>query len=389
MKPPQDLLSLLLTSSTLYYSLSTNSAPHLYACIYRNTFDFDTTGVHFDMNQVTDSRLTAEREDNMMSNDLLCVAMRMIVESTGTNEAYIRQAGFLGFIFLYATRCLTEYQHHPQARTDMDLALWLLALTWSRDELAKISQKDQNNLLLLLRPLMQIASRGTIQNKHSVPSPKNADESLSGWDSGVVCPSAASAAIILNFALLEAGNTKVPPQSPSRNDLTGPTMEDYYVMANYQTPLFGDDCPALEAEAILRQERPIKHDPQFFHPKLPGSDAYYRLPDLITGTWEGVYTVSCSDTKKTAPPSPDTPDFICKKALQWSLELYFCFDADAPAAKCIEGEESFLAVSGNQIPYDKFVPTRFRDCQLSQALDCLVIGRNMTEPGEGSALPED
>jgi hypothetical protein len=144
---------------------------------------------------------------------------------------------------------------------------------------------------------MPIYFNGTIQNKHSVPSPKNADAPLSGWDSDVVCPSAASAAIILNFALLEAGNTKVPPQLPSRNDLTGPTMEDYYVMANYRTPLFRDDCPAPEAEAIQRQARPIRHDPQFFHPKLPGSDAYCRLPGLITGTWEGVYTVSSNNSQ--------------------------------------------------------------------------------------------
>lgn len=151
-KPPQDLLNLLLTSSTLYYSLCTTSAPHLYARLFRNTFDFDTsepwTGEAY---QVTDSRLAAELvsryrllrrvrhrdfSDERMWEDL-CVAMRTILESNGVNEACLRSMGFSDFIFCYAEQCLNEHQLRSTSTPDynLDLALWLLVLIWSKGQL--------------------------------------------------------------------------------------------------------------------------------------------------------------------------------------------------------------------------------------------------------------
>lgn len=113
-----------------------------------------------------------------------------------------------------------------------------------------------------------------------------------------VYPSAISAAIILDFALREAVTTKAPPRLPladraanTTSGQEGPTMEDYYIMASYQTPLFGDDCPILGTMSSPRPSRKGRHDPQFFNPKLPGSNAYHSLPEFITGLWEGVYMV--------------------------------------------------------------------------------------------------
>lgn len=152
LKPPQDLLNLLLTSSTLYYSLCTTSAPHLYAQLFRSTFDFDMSDVH----QVTDSRLTAklvsryrllkrvrrqEFSNEMMREDL-CVAMQTILDSNGINEAHLRSIGFPNFVFCYVEKCLNEHQlrsisSESSPDYNLKLALWLLVLIWSKGQLAR------------------------------------------------------------------------------------------------------------------------------------------------------------------------------------------------------------------------------------------------------------
>lgn len=150
-KPLQELLNLLLSSSTLYYSLCTTSAPHLYARVFRSTFDLDTSEPwNTDVYQLTDSRLTAELvsryrllrrvrrrdfADKMMREDL-CVAMRVVIESNGANEAHLRSVEFPDFIFCYAEQCLNEYQLRSTSAPsyNIDLALWLLVLTWSKGQ---------------------------------------------------------------------------------------------------------------------------------------------------------------------------------------------------------------------------------------------------------------
>lgn len=168
----------------------------------------------------------------------------------------------------------------------------------------------------------------------------------------------------MDFTLREAGNTRAPPPLSLSNreaNITsgkdGPTIEDYYTMANYQTPLFSDDCPAPGTTSTPRPSRRGRHDPQFFNAQVPGSNAYLSLPEFVTGLWEGVYMVgnfggqtfarmlkckqvSCSHSSKEAPP-PDTQDFICKTPLQCSLDLYFYFGTeDYTIPGCIADEVS-------------------------------------------------
>ncbi|KAJ3785908.1 hypothetical protein GGU10DRAFT_421174 [Lentinula aff. detonsa] len=398
-RPPQELLNLLLTSSTLYYSLCTSSAPHLYARIFRSTFDLGQNGIYSTENRLTDSELTLDcvsrhgllrrvrRRDfsNKMMFEDLCVAMRIIIESAGVNEAHLRSAGFSDFIFTYARRCLNK-QQLACTRTNLDcetsLVLWLLALTWSRDDVSEISPELREHFLSLLRPFVlgPTATSRMFERASSF---------------------ATSAAIILYFALQEASAIKVTPRLlfgriiDQRDGREGPTMEDYCRMTNYQTPLFGDDCPAPET-AKPKLSSSIRHDPQFFNPKLPGSNAYCYLPDIITGLWEGVYMVSCTHMDKEAPFSPNAPDFICKKSMQCSLALFFYFgtpDSDILVPRSIGDEVSqwtamprdfsteldCLTVSGRKTPYEKFVSSASGKCQVfrnySQALDCLVIGQ--------------
>lgn len=149
LRPPQDLLNLLLTSSTLYYSLCTTSAPHLYARLFRSIFDFDMSDVY----QATNSRLTAQlvsryrllkrirRRDfsiEMLREDL-CVAMQTILESNGVNEAHLRSMGFTNFVFCYVEKSLNEHQFcfiSSESSPDhtLELALWLLVLIWSKGQ---------------------------------------------------------------------------------------------------------------------------------------------------------------------------------------------------------------------------------------------------------------
>ncbi|KAJ3733158.1 hypothetical protein DFJ43DRAFT_1153519 [Lentinula guzmanii] len=431
-RPPQELLNLLLTSSTLYYSLCTSSAPHLYARIFRSTFDLGQNGIYSTENRLTDSELTSDfvsrhgllrrvrRRDfsNKMMFEDLCVAMRIIIESAGVNEAHLRSAGFSDFIFTYARRCLNK-QQLACTRTNLDcetsLVLWLLALTWSRDDVSEITPELREHFLSLLRPFVLGVSRFVVKSVSlNVPANHNFQDVRESKlfvrnrlshspkaDCDMSIPSATSAAIILYFALQEASAIKVTPRLlfgriiDQRDGREGPTMEDYCRMTNYQTPLFGDDCPAPET-AKPKLSNSIRHDPQFFNPKLPGSNAYCYLPDIITGLWEGVYMVSCAHMDKEAPFSPSVPDFICKKSMQCSLALFFYFgtpDSDILVPRSIGDEVSqwtamprdfsteldCLTVSGRKTPYEKFVSSASGKCQVfrnySQALDCLVIGQ--------------
>lgn len=175
----------------------------------------------------------------------------------------------------------------------------------------------------------------------------------------------------MEFTLREAGNAKAPPGLPLSHrgaDITnrkdGPTIEDYYTMANYQTPLFSDDCPPYETTSTPRPSRRGRHDPQFFNAQDPGSNAYLSLPEFVTGLWEGVYMVStfegsnpirtlrlileynqvsCSSKEV---PLPDTQDFICKMPLQCLLDLYFYFGSqDSVVPGCIADEVSQWSVT--------------------------------------------
>ncbi|KAJ3850451.1 hypothetical protein EV368DRAFT_45288 [Lentinula lateritia] len=370
-RPPQELLNLLLTSSTLYSSLCISSAPHLYARIFRSTFDFDINGPSYDATKITDSGLTLdlvsryrllrrvrrmEFSKKMMLEDLR-VAMQTVIESKRVNETHLKSAGFSEFTFSYAEQCLTKHQiaqTHAAFDYETNLILWLLALTWSRgmlclvfvvpeltlnraDDVTKIAQETRENFLILLRPLdardytivqpiHQETSRSElcVRDRHSPKANCPRDTSI---------PSAASAAIILYFVLQEAGCTKVSPRLlfgrvvDFGGEREGPTMEAYYSMTNYRTLLPGDEHPDNGTVSNPRISNPtrITHDPQFFNLMQSGSNAYCSLPDVITGLWEGVYMVSCVHMNKEASSSPSTPDFICKKFMQCSLVLFFHF----------------------------------------------------------------
>ncbi|KAJ3758978.1 hypothetical protein EV360DRAFT_69891 [Lentinula raphanica] len=328
--PLQGLLNLLLTSPTLYHSLCPSSAPHLYARIFCSTFDLDQNGIHGDAERITDSGLTVDLisryrllrrvrhcdlSTNMMLEDL-CVAMRIVIQSAGVNESHLRSAGFSDFCFAYARHCLAKCQlgeeRASMSTTETSLILWLLTLTWSRDDVSRLTQDTREQFLVLLRPLVLQNTQEHEVNEVEAGAPKSGPRILFG-------------------RIVNLGN----------DDREGSRMEDFCKMTNYQTPLFGDDFPGPGTRPRVLNS--IRHDPQFFNAKLPGSNAYRCLPDVITGLWEGIYMVklsvtlvpectpddllvtqvSCAHINKEASTSPSTPDFICKKSLQCSLKFFF------------------------------------------------------------------
>ncbi|KAJ4480898.1 hypothetical protein J3R30DRAFT_3864388 [Lentinula aciculospora] len=420
----QGLLNLMLTSSTLHSSLCTSSAPHLYARIFRNTFDLDTSGSSFNTNQCTDSGLTFdlisryrllrrvrrhEFSDEMMLEDL-CVAMRTVLESAGV-EIHLRSVGFSEFIFSYAQQCLTKHQL-AQTNADFDcktrLVLWLLAFTWSRADITKIAQEIRENFFVLLRSLVlaDVRDQTVLEAVYQSGTAciRDCHSSKADCATSILIPSASSAAIILYFALQEAGCTEVAPRLLSGREIDhdfsdereGLTMEDYCRMTTYRTPLYGDIC-FTSRTSNPRISSSIRHDRQFFNLKLHGSNAYQYLPEVITGLWEGVYMVSSAHMNKEASfSSTSTPDFICKKFLQCPLVLFFNFgtaDSDLLVPESIRSEVSqwsatprdfstdtdYLTISGRRTPYEKFVYPTGGKCTVSgnysQALDCLVVGR--------------
>ena len=137
------LLDLLLTSSTIYHSLSIHSSPHLYANIFRTKFDI-VQDLH---GQLTDSVLAAEcvrrcrllrrvRRGDLTSENAeqdLWTTLRMIMENNGLNAAQLHAAGFSDFIMPFAKAHLpcdgTTYS--PEYGISA-LATWLLCFTISQ-----------------------------------------------------------------------------------------------------------------------------------------------------------------------------------------------------------------------------------------------------------------
>lgn len=147
MEPPQHLLSLLLASSKIHRSLNVHNCPHLYANIFRATFDVD-----FRLHpRLTDSALAVElcqryrvlrraRRQDMstgLSSSELWVVLRMILEDKGRNQRHQAAAGFLGFILSFMRTRIEIRDADPQFDQEQisALAMWLLCLTLSHSGL--------------------------------------------------------------------------------------------------------------------------------------------------------------------------------------------------------------------------------------------------------------
>lgn len=131
---PRHLLYLLLTSSKIYRSLSVHNYPHLYANIFRTTFDVDLR-LH---SRLTDSTLAVEllqryrilgrsrRQDaSAPMPGELWAAFHMVLEDEGRNGRHLAAAGFPKFVL-----SLVDGLQQPEEDSQVGaLSIWLLCLT--------------------------------------------------------------------------------------------------------------------------------------------------------------------------------------------------------------------------------------------------------------------
>ncbi|KAK7447042.1 hypothetical protein VKT23_014253 [Stygiomarasmius scandens] len=456
LSPPKTLLNLLLTSSTLYHTLSLSSAPHLYANIFRACFDLGAIRQQLSSSELTDSRLAVElvsryrllrrvrRHD--LSRETLsidyCTAMRMLLENGGLNAAHLSSVGFVKFVAAHIEHCLEDHlsNHYYELTADFDtkLALELLILIISRVDITGFSQEFREHLLLVSRPFILSVLQSLEQKSVVAKPPRVLSSSLPSHEENEIVihqstadstqPSLfripchdASAAIILTFVLKEMDVPQIPPHLPLDRTTaiatgrSGPTQQDYQVVANYQTPLFGDDHPL--AQRIRDSTHSAKRglgfhlyeDRNLLNPDVPGLElnvyAHTSLLYLLTGVWEGIYMISSTtQAKRSGSPtlselaSPATPDFLCRTPIQFSLSCYLCFEpqqdmenlAFAPdiadwevAPSQITASEDCLTLSGRRLPYEKFLYDSNCEHQVSrhpsQATDCIIIGQTLEE----------
>ena len=139
--PPIDLLHLLLTNSTIYRSLCLRSNPHLYANIFCSVFDFCRS-----MDHVTASNIAAEfvcrhrflrrvRRLDFSTEELtqdLCAAVRMILESNGTNQMHLTTVNFSAFLIDLSQLIFANYLGTSEELDLKTVIVWLLSLSLSR-----------------------------------------------------------------------------------------------------------------------------------------------------------------------------------------------------------------------------------------------------------------
>lgn len=152
---PRPVSMLLLTSSTLYRSLCVKSCPHLYANIFRATFDTRAGRRRFTF-QLTDSALACEllfrhkmlrnvRHRSCLPAELrqdLWTAFWMVQESDGLNELHLRLAGLVEYLLDIVKRwtgdTISISRESGPTRELQSLVIWLLCFTLSRGKLPLI-----------------------------------------------------------------------------------------------------------------------------------------------------------------------------------------------------------------------------------------------------------
>ncbi|KAF8889096.1 hypothetical protein BD779DRAFT_418793 [Infundibulicybe gibba] len=353
------ILHLLLTSSTIYRSLSIHACPQLYASIFRAKFDVPSVQNSFD--KLTDSALATELVQRCRMLNRACgrdfvvkglrqdlwTALWMALESNGLNEAQFVASGFSEFIILLL-RCIlgksTPAGRHPTGLLDeiASLGILLLSLTLTQRDIINLSAETREELLNLLRPFTSPLSRAPVQNIQSrvvsVGRPtmrynqQGATDAISyGFVSqsviiyaerqSLTCPQPSSAAIALTFALRDATSFDIPTHLPSTRaeaiatQRPGPTIEDFYALARLRTPLYAD--------AVSEGSGSVIHDSEFSGildemNNFYGSRKYTYVPGTLAGVWEGSYMMY-GDLHPKHNDSQNPADFICRKPMQCVL----------------------------------------------------------------------
>ncbi|KAJ2933276.1 hypothetical protein H1R20_g3867, partial [Candolleomyces eurysporus] len=150
-RPPAELLSLLLTSQTLYHALNVGSNAHLYARLFQWHFDLSPLLLRSPMTLVNDATLADEyilrqrflfrsRNSSWDVTSLrsdMWIGLRMLLENNGTNGRQLFAANFPQELIKLALIHIESNDTH--SRELKYLLVWLLSLTLSKGEYLALS----------------------------------------------------------------------------------------------------------------------------------------------------------------------------------------------------------------------------------------------------------
>ncbi|EIW76646.1 hypothetical protein CONPUDRAFT_146468 [Coniophora puteana RWD-64-598 SS2] len=381
-EPLKTILQLLLTSRTINEALS--SCPHLYACIFRERFDCAavlrrSTGhlvpaswLALELRRrsiaLLRARLARDATEQELCDDLTTLYL-MCLENDGLNQIHIQGASVPSFVHRLVVQRLRQNVGDfswPLETPAVALAAAIMALTWTRDDINKLTCEEREELLTLLRPFTmpmheKSLSYACIKGSGGTQLSARKDLIQGDTDSGASIrheivsrcrgfslshPNLRSSAIFLTFVLKETLSIRAPHHLlPTRAaaeavQRSGPTMEDYTAFARMKTPLVADAINIDIADDIPRKNgahrvkdkrasRSLRHDADFFsiarncnccselHSSLPSSPAY--VPGTLSGLWEGSMMVSPLSSSSSAPRErtfASVPDFLSRQPWQ-------------------------------------------------------------------------
>ncbi|KAF8192793.1 hypothetical protein K438DRAFT_1829680 [Mycena galopus ATCC 62051] len=397
---PVDLCSLLSTCRAVYNGLNILSTPHLYAAIfklkYRNTV---VSGQH------TDSSLAAElvrrcgalrrcqRLDISLPHlrqDLWTLLWMAAEEGSCVPLSEARFPRFAVELARYYLRADV-----PSAGDIKPLAVWLLCLGLSREDILAENPDSRSTLVALLRPFVSTSeskSRApyfTSRLPSTVvfhPGPASGQYLSASTGQALMrynvptcsphLPSPSDAAIILIFALKEAMSLQIPYHLPATRAIalaenrSGPTAEDYTAFQRAVTPLFSD-MRMSSTSAAATTLKFTGSDPRISEilavPEFYPERGY--LEGSLTGVWEGSMMISRVSLGDSTPEEDIQSDFLCRTHMQCEfLEHYLPSALDLQELPCGESADPKFILS-EDLQHESVRP----------ALDHVLVGQTLRD----------
>ncbi|KAF8064298.1 hypothetical protein FPV67DRAFT_1672019 [Lyophyllum atratum] len=420
-EPPRHLVHLLLANSTMHRTLNMRACPHLYAKIFRATFDFDLL-LHA---RLTDSVLAVElhrryrllwrtRRKGHSSDptaEEMWAAIRMVLENAGRNHALLIAAGFPTFIMNYA---LHRLPHAAAVTADITsssdlcatrtMVIWLLCLTLTHQDIVDMLEASRSELSKLLR--FPTTSPSSTSNSLPCSAHTALHEAAKTLSKGLVYNSdpthialleRATPIIILTFALNEAVPITIPAHIPDTraiaiaNQRSGPTAEDFRAILENRTPLFAEirRDQTSSANHATRDEGPDHHaiykarllpwlHSSYLGPSLRAG--HVCIPGSLAGLWQGSFMIS-GEPQLPDPSPPILGDFKCLKPMQCAITEYLCFSPHLPLPSEYPVDQLEAAVKSPEFGYEKYGPGPIGGSNaqrgLNEALDTVILGKTL------------
>lgn len=405
-EPPRHLLPLLLANWKIHRTVNVHECPHLYANIFRATFDFDYA-VH---SQLTDSTLAAElhlrhcilwrtrRKDQSPdpTTEELWAALRMVLENAGHNERLLTAADFSTFIITYVQHRLARAAaasifSSSDFSATMTTVMWLLCLTLTHQNIVDMSEATRVKLSEALRfPTTTSLRYSTHTDPRETAKPTSLAHSADAEH--VALLERATPTIILIFALNEVVPITIPAHIPKTRAIaiatqrSGPTAEDFRALHESRTPLFAEIRRAQisgtnnSAHSAVYESRirPFLYS-NYIRPSLTAG--HVCIPGSLAGLWEGSFMISGEPEPADRSSPPILGDFKCLKPMQCAITEYLCFSPHLPLSSEYPVDQLESAVRSRRFGYDKYCPGSnsviHAQRDYKEALDIIILGKTL------------